>query len=111
MAFQCPSCQSDKSLCIIHHPIPGNMKHAVLATIDSCGQWNGQEQEAVECWNRYVAPALLGLYARRADETGDDGGITDSVQSLAWERFCDSNEEESWDELGLRVQSFVNSGD
>lgn len=77
------------------------------ATADEMGDWDGQEQEAAACWNKYVAPALLSLHESRADETGDDEGITDSVQSLAWEKFCGTDDDESWDELGRRVAAFV----
>ena len=77
------------------------------ATANEMGIWDGQEQEAADCWNKYVAPALMSLHERRADETGDDDGITGSIQSLAWDKFCDTDDEESWDELGRRVAAFV----
>lgn len=76
-------------------------------TVDEMGDWDGQEQEAANCWNKYIAPALLSLYERRAGNDGDDDGITESVQSLAWEEFCSTSDDESWEELGNRVAQFV----
>ena len=77
------------------------------ANADEMGNWDGQEQEAADCWNRYIMPALVALHARREDETGDDDGIAESVAGLAWDQFCSTDDEESWDELGARVRDFV----
>ena len=77
------------------------------AVADEMGDWGGLEQEAAECWNDHVAPALLALYDRTEADGGDADGIAGSVQSLAWDAFCDTTDDESWDELGIRVSTFV----
>ena len=38
------------------------------ATIDSIGEWDGQEADAAQCWNRWVAPALVGVPHASGDE-------------------------------------------
>ena len=80
------------------------------AVASEVGDLDGQEQDAAICWNKYVAPALLRLYENRADEIGDDSGLTDNIQHLAWEQFCGTHDDESWDELGRRVAAFVATG-
>ena len=82
------------------------------ATLDSIGDWDGQEAEAVACWNRYIAPALLALEERLGDadnaesELGDVSALV-YARNAAWEAFCDTNDAESFPDLGQRVASMV----
>ena len=80
--------------------------NAYTATIDSIGEWDGQEAEAVECWNRYIPPALLALEDRlgEADNAESELGY---ARNAAWEAFCDTDDEESFSNLGQRVASMV----
>ena len=77
------------------------------ATLDTIGEWDGAEAEAVACWNRAVAPELGRCYARLADETGNDGAPYFEVASQAWELFCETRDEECVAELGARVADWV----
>ena len=78
------------------------------ATYDEMGDWGGQEQDAANCWNKYVAPALHEQYEKLcSDESVEPEDVVGSTQSLAWEKFCDTTDDESWDELGKRVAAFV----
>ncbi len=70
------------------------------AQLDKIGNWGGQEQEAVDCWNYYVATELNAL--ERYDEE-----VAYHVAACAWELFCDTTNSESWAELGQRVASYV----
>lgn len=77
------------------------------ATLDDIGQWDGQEYEAVACWNRYIAPELARCDARLADETGEEGAQYVYVASHTWELFCETTDEESFTELGAKVADWV----
>lgn len=79
------------------------------ADLSSVGEWDGQEQDAVDCWNRYVAPALERCYDRYEDETGAEGDEYGYVASRAWEMFCDTTDEESFNDLGRRVANWINA--
>ena len=76
------------------------------ATIDSMGDWDGQEAAAVHCWNRWIAPALVALEERmgEADNTDRELGY---AREAAWEQFCGTSEAESFQELGQRVAAMV----
>ena len=69
----------------------------LIATLDSIGEWFGQEQEAVDLWNDYIAPVLFDL--RDAQDTNDPTvsiepplggkwGIAASADHWAWNEFC-----------------------
>jgi len=83
------------------------------ADLDSIGEWQGQEQEAVDCWNCWVAPALAALEKQLDDVyTISWHDYVDSelgyAREAAWEQFCDPNDAESFPELGQRVAAMVN---
>jgi len=77
------------------------------AELDSIGEWQGQEHEAVDCWNRWVAPALAALAEQlgESDRADVELGL---AREAAWEQFCDTTDAESFPALGQRVASMVN---
>lgn len=79
------------------------------ATADEMGDWDGQEEEAAACWNKFVAPALLALYETLDTDDGnpDPDGRVGHAQNDAWEKFCDTHDEETWPALGTRVAAAV----
>lgn len=77
------------------------------ADLESIGEWQGQEQEAVDCWNRWVAPALAALDEQLGEAVRADVELG-LASEAAWEQFCDTNDKESFPELGQRVASMVN---
>jgi hypothetical protein len=79
------------------------------ATRDSIGHWDGLEQEAMDCWNHWVAPALASYYTRTETETGEEGAMSAHVAQHAWERFCDTDQDASFDARGQRVASWINA--
>jgi len=79
------------------------------ATLESIGEWDGLEQDAVNCWNKYVSPALAQCYERLEDETGAEGENYGYIANHAWEMFCDTDDEESFPALGQRVAGWINN--
>jgi hypothetical protein len=77
------------------------------AELESIGEWQGQEQEAVDCWNRWVAPALAALDEQLGESDSADAELG-YAREAAWEQFCDTTDAESFPELGQRVASMVN---
>lgn len=78
------------------------------AQLDDIGDWGGMEEEAVRCWDKYVAPALENCYSRMETDTGEEGANYGYVAQSAWEQFCATDDDETFDELGVRVAQFVN---
>ena len=80
-----------------------------ITEIDSIGEWDGQgqEREAVDCWNCWVAPALTSLAAQLGESDGAEHELW-YVREAAWEAFCDTDDEESFPALGQRVAAMVN---
>ena len=76
------------------------------ATLDSIGDWDGQEAEASACWNRYIAPALGALEEQLGDADNAESELG-YARNAAWEAFCDTDDEESFSNLGQRVASMV----
>lgn len=64
-----------------------SIDRAFRATADEMGQWDGYD---------------------RADDPIAETGRAEQIQSLAWDRFCETHDQESWEALGRRVAAFVN---
>ena len=75
-------------------------------TIEAIGNWDGQEAEAVECWNHWVAPALAALQERLGESDNAAQAIGHAKED-AWESFCNTDDEESFPALGQRIAALV----
>jgi len=59
------------------------------ATLETIGDWGGEEEEVVERWNTYIAPMLEEIHEAAFDDTsGEYENNAENAEQEAWDRFA-----------------------